>query len=99
MTAHKDATFSDQHVMVDGNQYFGCNFTRCEMIYAGGDMPQLGSLNAPPNKFDSCTWRFDGPAERTVDFMRRLYEGGFQDLIERTFDSIRGKPGPGVKAN
>lgn len=45
--------------------------------------------------FDDCSWRLQGPADMTVNFLRHLYQGmgpGGRELVERTFDEIRRPP-------
>jgi hypothetical protein len=34
-------------------------------------------------------WTFEGPAGLIVNFMTALYQAGFTDLIDQTFDNIR----------
>jgi len=85
-------TFADTSIVIDGNEYVGCRFSQCEIIFAGGSLPNLTN-----NSFTDCRWTFDGPAGRTVQFMKALYEGGGKGLVEATFDNIRGNPVAGVK--
>ena len=87
MARHVKQSFIDRSLVVDGNEYIECSFLRCELIFAGGTIPTLDG-----NDFDSCLWKFDGPAARAVLFMGALYSGGWQALIDATFDGIRGKP-------
>lgn len=94
MTIYKAETFEDRQVPLDGNEYDSCTFTRCELVYAGGSLPSL--MN---NRITECKWTFDGAASRTVKFMRQLYCGGGQLLIEDTFKMIRGMTPAGFKLN
>lgn len=94
MAQHEKVTFIDQQVLLDGNGYDGCKFERCELLFSGGTPPTLAN-----SSFIDCSWTFDGPAERTLRLLAAMYGGGFQELIERTFDNIRGKPAVGVKLN
>jgi hypothetical protein len=94
MAKYEKRPFTDQSLVIDGSEYIGCRFERCEIIFAGGSLPTLVG-----NDFKECTYKFDGPAARTVQFMTGLYSGGAQQLIEATFEMIRGKPVTGVKLN
>jgi hypothetical protein len=73
MARHEKQSFIDRSLVVDGNEYIECSFLRCELIFAGGTIPTLNG-----NDFDSCLWKFDGPAARAVLFMGALYSGGWQ---------------------
>lgn len=94
MAKYEKKPFRDQSIVLDGNEYIGCRFERCEIIFTGGSLPKLIG-----NHFDDCRYTFDGPAARTVQLMAALYSGGAQQLIEATFETIRGKPSAGVKLN
>ena len=89
------ATFSNQHfsnqvVHIDGNQYFGCTFTNCQMVYSGGELPVMDS-----NTFDGGNWGLDGSAVRTITYLRNLYFGGMRPLVENLFKQIT-TPGPDI---
>lgn len=38
-----------------------------------------------------CTWHIDGPAGEAMRLLSALYKMGATDLVEATFDNIRGK--------
>jgi hypothetical protein len=76
--------FNDATIKLDGNEYSNCNFTRCVLVYGGGELP---TLNA--NTFTGSTWQFDDAAARTVSFLRGLYSGGGKELVERTLENIK----------
>jgi hypothetical protein len=94
MAKHHKTTFTDESLVVDGNEYTGCRFVRCEIIFAGGSLPTMDS-----NFFDECRWKFDGPAARAIQFMAALYKGGAKTVIDATIDNIRGKPAEGHVLN
>ena len=91
MVKYEKKEFSDVSIVIDGNEYIECRFSRCEIIFAGGSLPRLIK-----NSFDSCRFAFDGPAARAIQFMAALYQGGAQNLIEATFENVRGKPATGL---
>lgn len=83
----KDQTFVGQRNSFDGGRFESCQFTRCELVYSGGEPPVLSG-----NRFDDCRFAFAGAAERTLGFMAAMYNGmGFEgrQILEVTFDSIR----------
>jgi hypothetical protein len=90
MSQFKKQTFRGQRIVTDGNEYTECVFERCEVVFAGGTLPILKS-----NNFNSCRWIFDGAASRTIQMLANLYQGGWQQLIEETFDNIRGASAAG----
>ena len=85
----KGETFVGQKIILDGHTYIRCTFRGCAMVYAGSPHMRLVE-----NRFDGCTWTFDGAASATIAFMGAIYKSGgpvAQNLIEGTFDTIRGK--------
>lgn len=84
MAQFKNRTFEDQRMVLDGHEYDGCTFQRCELVYAGGKLPSLTN-----NNFDQCRWTFDGAAARTLAFLSGMYRGGGKELIEQTFETVR----------
>jgi len=96
MSSFRNETFSEVAIVVDGHDYAGCRFDRCRIVYCGA-----AAVSVTGCTFNDCEWAFDGPAAKTVQFMAALYAmgGTAQQLIERTFDNIRGKPHPSVKPN
>jgi hypothetical protein len=92
MRKYEKQRFADQSIVIDGNHYVACEFVRCRIQFSGGSLPKLID-----NSFTDCSFVFDGAAARTVQFMTALYGGGGKDLIETTFESIRGKPAGGLR--
>ena len=84
MVQYQGATFSNETVVLDGNDYRNCTFDNCEIVFNGTDSVSLFGIN-----FNDCRWTFDGPAGRTIDFMTALYQSGMTELIEGTFENIR----------
>ena len=74
----------NQTVFVDGRDFHGAEFRNCLLIYSGGGV-KMGSTTQK-----NCQWKFDGPAGRTLYGMKELYKHGHANMIERTFDYIRG---------
>jgi hypothetical protein len=84
MAQHQGATFTNERVVLDGNDYDNCTFTNCEVVFSGTASVALNGVT-----FNDCRWTFDGPAGMTITFMTALYKAGLTDLVEQTFDNIR----------
>ena len=56
-----------QTVVMDDTLYINCTFTKCLIVYCGGD---FGWQNA---QFSTdCIIQFEGPARRLFDFMKQF---------------------------
>lgn len=87
--------FRDQAVLLDGNEFIECTFDRCELVFAG-----ISPVTMHNPKMNGCGWTMTGPAALTINFMSGLYASGAHELIEQTFDNIRGKAArAGLKLN
>jgi hypothetical protein len=86
----KGQTFINQEIHLDEQEFIGCTFRDCTIVYSGG-----GGCTLVDCEFHECAYQFRGAALRTVNFMRALYQmgGGVQSLIENTLAEIR-KPLP-----
>lgn len=85
MIAEK-TTFEGKTIVLDGGSFYVCQFKGCTLIF-NGVLP----VTMDGCSFDNCKWQFSGPAQNTIGFMQALYTGGAKDLIENTFQNIRGK--------
>lgn len=92
MTDYEGQTFTNEHVHLDGNNFTNCYFENCNLIYSGGELPDLVG-----NQLVQTTISFGGSATRTVQFMRAIYHGFGETgrtLIDNTFEQImRSEPG------
>lgn len=87
MAVHRGETFRNSTIQIDGNEYIGCRFEKCSLVFAGAD-----GLTLKGNTFIDCDWGFIGPAANTVMFMTAMYgseEQGARQLIQQTLDNIR----------
>lgn len=84
MGTFENNTYREETIVLDGSVYRNCKFHNCQLIFRGGDLPILIG-----DEFHQCNWTFDGAASRTIEFMKALYMGGADDLIEETFQQIR----------
>ena len=83
-----DQTFTEAHIYLDGSSFYRCKFNRCTVVING----LIGCTLVDP-QFIDCTWTVAGPAQTTFELMSALYRVGATDLIEKTFENIRGKKG------
>lgn len=81
----KDEIYTDEPVDIDGKYFFKCKFTRCTLVYSGGDAPSFDKCS-----FDSPQFSFRGAAGNTLGFMQELYHSIFRSHIEKTFENIIG---------
>jgi len=81
-----DQTFKDAKFFLDGKSFYRCRFERCEIVISGF----MGCMLADP-RFVDCTWTVNGPAQNVFQLLIELYKAGATDLVEATFDQIRGK--------
>jgi hypothetical protein len=84
MALHEGEAFTNERVVLDGNDYRNCTFTDCQMVFNGTAPVSLHGIN-----FISCQWTFDGPAGLTINFMTALYQAGLKDMINQTLENIR----------
>lgn len=76
--------FRNETVELDGNEYDGCRFENCHLIYRGTAPMTLTNCS-----FLGFTIALEDAAAHTLDFLTALYHGGFQSNIEQTFNNIR----------
>jgi hypothetical protein len=67
MVQYQGATFTNETVVLDGNDYRNCTFTNCELVFRGTASVSLNGVTA------NCRWTFEGAAGLTVKFMTALY--------------------------
>lgn len=86
MTDYEAQTFTNEQVHLDGNNFTNCYFENCNLVYSGGELPNLVR-----NELVQTTMSFGGSASRTIQFMRAIYHGFGEtgrDLIDNTFEQI-----------
>ena len=87
MAHHIASTFINVTVHLDGEEFENCTFTDCVLVYSGGPLPKLSGCDL--RKF---ALKFDGPAERTVAFLKLMAApgSGLQKIVVDTFPALRG---------
>lgn len=84
MATHKDETFEDATVDLDGETFENCTFRNVTLAYSGGEPPVLDGC-----KFEEFTFDFRGAASNTALFMRALSEApGGDDIIRQNFPAL-----------
>lgn len=79
--------FENDVVKIDSSAYYKCLFKNSEIAYCAEDVISLDSC-----EFHNCHWTFGGAAERTLNFMKTIYQGegdGVKKIIESIFESIK----------
>ena len=84
----KNKKIRNTSICLDGGTFEGCEFADCELIVSGYLPIHLTGCNFG----DNIQWTFTGPANSTIVFMKALYQMGLTDLVENTFELIRGNP-------
>ncbi len=81
---HEDRTFTDI-VELDGEDFSGCTFDNCLLIYRGGAPPAINGCS-----FNSFTFEFRDHAANTVAFLRAMANpnSGLQKIIRDTFPGL-----------
>ncbi len=85
---YKERAFRNESVALDDNTFEHCTFDDCELRYQGGYHPVLIGCT-----FHQCRFAFQDAAGRTIDFLKALYHGGFQPVVDAAITNIRAVPG------
>jgi hypothetical protein len=84
---YDNKSFFGERVVIDGNEYHGCTFSRCQLVYRGEEAFVIVDC-----LFQNPQWILDGPAANTLKFLMAAYhkmgEQGTR-LVEETFNNIR----------
>ncbi len=86
---YQNRTYENTREVIDGNEYKGCVFRNCRIVYRGGPLPRFDSCN-----FDNPHFFFEDAAERTILLLKGMYHSGYwgKRLIEATVESLIRKP-------
>ena len=81
---HENKTFADT-IDLDGNEFIGCSFDKCTLIYSGGKPPLINDCS-----FNNVRFKFRGPAKNTVAFLKAMAspDSGLQKVIRDTFPAL-----------
>ena len=84
---YKNTTFANCDVELDDNQFIGCAFDGCILIYRGGPPPSLINCTFANQRFI-----FLDSAANTMSFITGMYHSGLRSVIKKTFDDIAHNP-------
>jgi len=66
---HRDKTFENQEILLDGNVFTGCTFRNCRIVVRGEAGAIVGACT-----FENAKWVLKGPAASTLQFLSQLYK-------------------------
>ena len=81
----KNQKFMGLRISLDGGAFHECTFDGCHLVYSGFLPVTLDECT-----YRNCEWEFAGPALNTLNFMQGIYAVGATELMENTFQQIRG---------
>ena len=84
----KNEKIRNTSISLDGGTFENCDFDNCEIVFSGYLPVYLSGCKFGPG----VKWSFSGPAANAIQFMQAIYAQGATELIENTFEQIRGNP-------
>jgi hypothetical protein len=84
---YNNQSFFGDTVMLCGNEYLGCTFSKCKLVFSGEE-----ALNMRDCLIREPEWIFTGPAGNTMKFLAASYHGMGDDgvrFVESIFNNIR----------
>ena len=81
-----DTKFTGAKIQLDGNSFKKCVFEQCTLDYAGGKLPSMEDCSLNNSKLT-----FSNQAADTLSFLKAMYHGGFDKIVEQTFEDIKNK--------
>ena len=82
----KTATiFNHETVALDGEQFSGCEFRGCRLVFRGGEPPSFEDCT-----FDDCDWRFEDAAANTLAHLKEVWAAGGKTQIQALIKTITG---------
>jgi hypothetical protein len=82
------ATYNHETVALDGEDFQGCEFIQCRLVYAGGKPPSFTDC-----RFDACEWKFDDAASRTLAHLKVVWNAGGKAVVQGLIKEITGGGG------
>ncbi len=90
----KEKSFTDERVLLDGNQFERCVFTRCSLVFNGTKEFSLDS-----NEFVHSKGVFFEGSASTLRMFHRIYHGQFRSMVEDVFLTTFGRQKSDVGKN
>jgi hypothetical protein len=76
-------SFNHQTVQLDGEEFHGCDFVACRLVYAGGPPPVFDAC-----RFDACEWKFEDAAAQTLSYLKLIWGVGAKAAVQATIKEI-----------
>ncbi len=80
--------YNHETVVLDGEEFDGCEFRDCRLVYSGGKAPKFGDC-----RFYDCDWRFEGAAGETLKHMKAVWNAGGKQVVQALIKEITGGGG------
>jgi hypothetical protein len=80
--------FNHETVALDGESFSDCEFRDCRLVYRGGELPSFDRC-----RFESCEWKFDDAAARTLAQLKLVWSQGGKAPIQALIKEITGGGG------
>ncbi len=75
--------FNLETVPLDGEVFADCEFRDCRMVFSGGKPPVFDNC-----RFDTCDWRFDDAAARTLAHLKVVWAAGGKAQVQALIKEI-----------
>jgi hypothetical protein len=75
--------YNHETVVLDGGVFEDCEFLKCRLVYAGGDLPSLVGC-----RFDACEWKYDEAAARTLAYLKLVWNLGDKASVQAQIKQI-----------
>jgi hypothetical protein len=85
LNTHIGETFDSQEIVLDGQEFRGCTFKDCKLVYSGAPARVTGCT------FNSLDFHLKGPAAETAKFLRGLNRD-FGAVGEKMVKDLLGSP-------
>lgn len=82
------AIYNHETVGLDGENFSGCEFRGCRLVYSGGEPPVFDDC-----RIDECEWRFEEAAARTLAFLKVVWAAGGKAAVQGAIKEITGGGG------
>ncbi len=78
-----NVSYNHQTVPLDGEDFSGCEFSACRLVYAGGDAPTFSDC-----RFTDCDWKFEGAAAQTLTSLKLMWAAGAKPAVQAMIKEI-----------
>jgi hypothetical protein len=78
-------TYNHETIALDGEAFSDCEFRDARLVYSGGEPPTFVRC-----RFDSCEWKFDDAAARTLAHLKLVWSVGAKAQVQAAIKEITG---------